>query len=121
MADKVIKINKVDNTPRPDISIPKKLNTLKTFPKGILKTKIRATRDPAKNPPLKRTMRRHTIRIMTDGKVKNMKKTIKNKVSKMKDPDVIVLAKKNGLSDKTPLPLLREIIEGGLMAGFISQ
>lgn len=121
MADKVIKINKVDSAPQPDISLPKKSKTLKTFPKGILKTKIRPTRDPARNPPLKRTMRRHTIRIMTDGKVKNIKKTIKNRISKMKDQDVIVLAKKNGLSDKTPVPLLREIIEGGVIAGFISQ
>ena len=115
MADKIVKINKVDDSqPLP------KLKTLKTFPKGILK-RIRPVKDSAKNPPLKKTMKRNTIRLMSDKTIKSNKKTIKQKLSKMPEPEIKAIAKKNGLSEKTPVPLLKEIIEGGMIAGFISS
>lgn len=116
------------NTFKRPVDIPKleggkKYKPIKTFPKGILKTaKIKGVKDPAKHPPLKKIMRKHTIRLLTDSGVSQRRKTIKQKIDKMKDEKVKELVVKHGLSKgKAPPKILREILEGGMLAGFISS
>ena len=102
----------------------KRSKSLKTFPRGILKTskvKIHPVRDPAKPPPLKKTMTKRTIRLLTDKNVNDRRKTIKQKVDGMKDHKIRELVVKAGLSKgKGPVSLLRQIVEGGMLSGFIS-
>lgn len=100
-----------------------KRKTLKTFPRGILKTaKIRAVADPAKAPPLRKSMKKHTIRLITEKGNRHRRRTIKKRVSKLSDESVKSLVIKSGLlkNTNTPVPLMREMLEGGMVAGFIS-
>jgi hypothetical protein len=102
-----------------------KRKTMKTFPRGILKSKkakIVGVSDPAKAPPLKKTMKKHTIRLMTDKGLSKQRKTIKRKLSKMSDQKVKQLAMKAGLikTPHVPAPLARQMLEGGMIAGFVS-
>lgn len=132
MSDKVV-ITKIDReeatTPIKPVEDPKltsggkKRKTLKTFPRGILKTaKIKPVTDPAKHPPLKKGSKKHTIRLLSDSAVSHRRKTIKKKVSKMSDSKVREVAVKAGLSKgNAPPKLLREMVEGGMIAGFISS
>lgn len=101
----------------------KKRKTLKTFPRGILKTsKIKPVSDPAKHPPLKKSSKKHTIRLLSDSTVSHRRKTIKKRIAKMSDAKLREVAVKSGLSNgKAPAKLLREIVEGGMIAGFISS
>lgn len=100
--------------------------TMKTFPKGILKTmkhsKLKAVADPAKPPPLKKSMRKHTIRLLTDKGVRRHRKTIKRKIAGMSNDKVKELVTKNGLlkNANTPPAVMRDMLEGGAIAGFIS-
>ena len=112
-----------ENTLPPKLDGGKKRRTLKTFPRGILKTaKIRPVTDPAKHPPIKKGSKKHTIRLLSDTTVAKRRKTVKNRVSKMSDSKVRDLAIKSGLSKgNAPPKLLREIVEGGMIAGFISS
>ena len=102
----------------------KKRRSLKTFPRGILKTakvKIKPVVDPAKHPPLKRSLTKRTIRLLTDKNVNDRRKTIKQKVEKLKDGKVRELVIKYKLSKGTgPPSLLRQILEGGMLSGFVS-
>jgi len=95
----------------------------KTFPKGILKTaKIKPVRDPTKHPKLKKFMKKHTIRLFTDSGNQQRKKTIKQKIGKMSNSKVKQLVINSGLSKGVgPPELLREILEGGMIAGFVSS
>ena len=133
MEQKVV-ITKIDkeeaSTPKPPASTlspkldgGKKRKTLKTFPRGILKTaKIRPVADPARHPPLKKGSKRHTVKLLTDSSVSHRRKTIKHRVAKMSDSKVREVAMKAGLSKgNAPPKLLREIVEGGMIAGFISS
>ena len=98
--------------------------TLKTFPRGILKTaKIKPVADPARAPPLKKSIRKHTIRVLTEKGVQHHRKTLKRKVAKMSDEKVRHLAMKAGLvkDPKTPIHIQREMVYGGLIAGFVSS
>ena len=125
-----ITIKKLDETPtklekelvQTHLPMGGKRKTLKTFPRGILKTaKIKPVRDPAKRPPLKKGMKKHTIRVLTDVGTHARRKTIKHKLAKMSDATVREMVMKAGLSKgNAPPRLLREIAEGGMMAGFIS-
>jgi hypothetical protein len=101
--------------------------TLKTFPKGILKTSknkfhLKATTNPSKPPPLKKSMERHTIRILTEKGAKHHRKTLKKKISKMSNEKVKHLVLGSGLlkNPETPPAIMREILEGGAIAGFVS-
>ena len=101
--------------------------SLKTYPKGILKTSrakfnLKPTSDPAKPPPMKKTTKKHTIRLLTDKGVRHHRKTIRQRVSKMSDEKVKRLALSAGLlkNSTTPVGVLREMLEGGIVAGFIS-
>jgi hypothetical protein len=108
----------------PKLEGGKKRKSLKTFPRGILKTakvKIKPVTDPAKHPPLKKTMTKRTIRLLTDKNVNDRRKTIKQKVEKLKDGKVRELVIKHKLSKGTgPPSLLRQILEGGMLSGFVS-
>jgi len=91
--------------------------TTRTFPRGIMK--IRGVGDPAKHPPFKKS-RKHTIRLMTDSGSSRHRKTIKQKIAKMSDEKVKQVVINSGLSKGTAPPrLLREILEGGMIAGFV--
>ena len=140
MATKTITVTKVDQVaekpktieqPKP-VSLPpvagrKGGKTMKTFPKGILKTSknklhLKAVSDPAKAPPLKKTMKKHTIRLMTDKGVRRHRKTLRKHISKMSDKKVKELVEKNGLlkNPNTPVSIMREMLEGGAIAGFVN-
>ena len=109
-------------TPAPSLKQEGKARrkTMRTFPKGILK--IKGVKDPAKSPPLKKTAKRQTIQIMTDKGAKHRRKTVRKQVEKMSNEKVRALVEKNGLlkNKNTPPSLMREMLEGGVIAGFLS-
>jgi len=117
-------IPKVVQKPLP-VVVKKGGRTLKTYPRGILKTvkqKIKPVSDPAKPPPLKKHMRKHTIRLLTDKGVRRHRKTIKKMIAGMSNEKVKQLVSKNGLlkNPETPPAIMREMLEGGAIAGFVS-
>jgi hypothetical protein len=117
--------------PKPEV-MPKPIlkkggKTMKTFPRGVLKTaknklQLKAVSDPAKPPTLKKIMKKHTIRLMTDKGVRRHRKTLRKQISKMSDEKVKELVSKHGLlkNPNTPTSIMREMLEGGAIAGFIS-
>ena len=121
--DKVI-ITKVDEPvvtkQAPAIGAGRRRKTQKTFPRGILK--IKPVADPAKSPPLKKTARRHTIQLLTEKGSKMHRKTIKKMVAGFSNDQVKTLVEKYGLlkNKNTPPALMRDMLEGGAIAGFIS-
>lgn len=130
----VVKITKVDSPSKIPVRAvedpkleggKKKKKTVKTYPRGILKTskiKIKPVSDPAKHPPLKKFMKKHTIRLLTDSGVHHRRKTIKQKIDRMSDSKVKDMVIKAGLSKGSGPPgLLRQILEGGMMSGFVSS
>jgi hypothetical protein len=130
----VVKITKMDTPSKipvkpvedPKLDGGKKTKkTTKTYPRGILKTskvKIKAVSDPAKHPPLKKFMKKHTIRMLTESGSQHRRKTIKKKIDRMTDMKVKDMVIKAGLSKGSGPPgLLRQILEGGMMSGFISS
>jgi hypothetical protein len=125
MATKLV-VTKVGAEPpviAPEIPKVAGKKTLKTYPRGVLKTsKIRPVADPAKSPPLRKTMKRHTIRLVTEKGVQHRRRTIKKRVSRMSNEKVKKLVINSGLlkNTNTPVPLMREMLEGGMVAGFIS-
>jgi len=135
MDEKVV-ITKIGDSPSPSkfpikpVEDPKldggkkKRKSLKTFPRGILKTakiSIKPVADPAKRPPLKRSMTKRTIRLLTDKNVNDRRKTIKQKVEGIKDGKVRELVIRHRLSKGNgPTSLLRQILEGGMLSGFVS-
>jgi hypothetical protein len=109
--------------------VPKPIlkKTMKTFPRGVLKTakqklQLKAVSDPAKSPPLKKTMKKHTIQLMTDKGVRRHRKTLRKQISKLSNEKVKELVTKHGLlkNPNTPTSIMREMLEGGAIAGFIS-
>jgi hypothetical protein len=113
--------------PTPPPAIKKGGRSMRTFPRGVLKTakqkhNIKPVADPAKAPPLKKNMKKHTIRLITDKGLRRHKKTLRKRISKMSDEKVRELVAKHGLlkNPKTPPSIMREMLEGGAMAGFIS-
>lgn len=112
-------------TPNPPLSSFGGKKTLKTFPRGILKTakvKIRGVADPARAPPLKSSVKKHTIRILTDKGLKKHRKTIKNKISKMSDSKAKEIAMRAGLvkSGSMPSAMVKDVLAGAVTAGFVS-
>jgi hypothetical protein len=101
----------------------KRRKSLKTFPRSILKTsKIKPVADPSKHAPLRKTMKKHTIRLLTDLSVSSRRKTIKQKLDKMSDEAVRRKAIASGISKgKGPIALIRKNVEGGMFSGFISS
>lgn len=110
---------KAAETPKPMSAGRKK--SMKTFPRGILKKHtIKAVRDPAKAPPLKKSTK-GTLRILTEKGVHLRRQHIKKTVKNMPDNKVRETLKKAGMpvGPKTPPHLAREILEGGVEAGMI--
>lgn len=137
MSSKIFTVTKVDQlAEKPKVEERKPLiaqimkkggKTMKTFPKGVLKTlkhksSIKAVSDPAKSPPLKKTMKKHVIQLMTDKGVRHHRKTLKKQISKMSNEKVKDLVIKHGLlkNANTPPSIMREMLEGGAIAGFVS-
>jgi hypothetical protein len=119
-----IKITKVgDDTP--PVTAGKKPKTMKTFPRGVLKKtiKVKPVADPAKSPPLKKTTRSHTIRLITGKGESRRRKTVKHTVAKMTDKQVDEMVTKHKLlkNSNTPAKLKREMLKGAMLAGFISS
>jgi hypothetical protein len=122
-------ITKVDSTSSFPASVPapvggkKRSKSMKTFPKGVLKKtlKVKPVADPAKPPPVKKSMRKHTIRLFTDRGEIRRRKTIKRRVSKMTEKQVDEMVKKHNLlkNDSTPPKIKREMLSGAMLAGFI--
>lgn len=101
--------------------------TMKTFPRGVLKTakqkiQLKAVADPAKSPPLKKTMKKHTIQLMTDKGIRRHRKTLRHQISKLSDQKVKELVSTHNLlkNPNTPISIMREMLEGGAIAGFVS-
>ncbi len=101
--------------------------SMRTFPRGVLKTAkhklhLKPVSDPAKPPPLKKTMKRHTIQLMTDKGIRRHRKTLRKSISSMSDEKVKHLVTKYGLlkNKDTPISVMREMLEGGAIAGFVS-
>jgi hypothetical protein len=121
-APKNMVIPKVED---PKLDGGRKQKPIKTFPKGILKTsklKIKGVSDPTKHPRLKSFMRKHTLKLLTDTGVKHRRKVVQEKVRKLSDEKVKEYVIKHGLSKgNAPPKLLREILEGGMLSGFISS
>jgi hypothetical protein len=67
-------------------------------------------------------MQKQTIRLMTDKGLRRHKKTLRKRIAKMSDDKVRQLVSKHGLlkNEKTPPAIMREMLEGGAMAGFVS-
>ena len=118
-----VKITKLGTEmPRPSKPAPtgSKRKTMRTYPRGVLK--VKGVKDPSKSPPLKKSVRSHTIKLMTDVGTRKYRKTIRNRLSKMSAEKVKSLADKHGLlkNKNTPPALMRDMVEGGVIAGFIS-
>ena len=104
--------------PPPPAPAAGRRKTQRTYPRGILK----AVADPARAPPLKKSSSRRTIRLMTEKGIKHRRKTIKRTIRKMSDGKVRDLVQKAGLlkSSEAPVSLMRQMLEGGVMAGLVS-
>jgi hypothetical protein len=104
----------------------KKSKTIKTFPKGILKKtskfNLKGVSDPAKAPSLKKGMKRHTLRMLTEKGLKKHRKTLKQKIAGMSDSKVQDLVRGKGLvrNLKTPPGISRQILDNAVSAGFVS-
>jgi predicted type IV restriction endonuclease len=118
MAEKVV-ITKLGS----EAPVSKKATTHKVIPRSILKTaKVRPTSDPSKSPPVKKSMRKHTIRLLTDKGSKRHRKTLRRKIAKLSDEKIKDIASRSGLlkNNNTPVSVLRQMVEGGAVAGFLS-
>ncbi len=117
--DKKVVITKVDGG---KTDAPKK--TVKTFPRGILKTsklKLKGVSNPTKAPPKKGVLK-HTLKLLTDKGLRKHRKTLKKKISKLSDTKVKEVMSASGLSvnETTPPAVAREILDNAVSAGFVS-
>lgn len=112
-------ITKVGDEPEPPKTVVKgsARKTQRTFPKGILKV-----RDPSKAPPKRKTTQKQTIQLVTEKGSKKYRKTLKRKIGVLSDARIKQIVEKNGLlkNKNTPISIQREMVEGGVVAGFIS-
>ena len=107
---------------------PKKAGrkTLKTFPRGVLKKTSKFTLkgvvDPAKSPALKKGMRKHTLRMLTERGHRKLRKTAKRRISSMSDAKIQDIVQSKGLvrNSKTPPAISRQILDNAVSAGFVS-
>jgi len=123
MADKII-IQKMGAEEEKG-GAPKAKKTIKTFPKGVLKKSkftLKGVKDPAKSPPLKRGMKRHTLRMLTDKGMKKHRRTLKHKIAAMSDSKIKEVVQSKGLvlNPKTPTHISRQILDNAVSAGFVS-
>ena len=123
MASKNITVTKLGEDDKPKTAGRK---TVKTFPKGIMKKSskftLKGTSDPAKAPPLKKGMKTHTLRMLTEKGMKKHRKTLKRRISSMTDSKVKEIVQSKGLvlNPKTPPGISRQILGNAVSAGFVS-
>jgi hypothetical protein len=125
MDAKKIIIQKMGDEPVPE---PKKAGrkTLKTFPRGVLKKPskftLKGVTDPAKAPALKKGMRKHTLRMLTERGHRKLRKTAKRRISSMSDAKIQDIVQSKGLvrNSKTPPAISRQILDNAVSAGFVS-
>jgi len=124
MDNKKIVIQKMgDDSPPPVATAGAKRKTVKTFPRGVLKKfHLKGVKDPAKSPPLKKGMHKHTLRMLTEKGLKKHRKTQKRRLASMPDAKVkeIVTAKGLVKNPKTPAHISRQILDNAMAAGFVS-
>jgi hypothetical protein len=127
MDTKKITIQKMgDDTPKPVQPKTGGRKTLKTFPRGIIKKSskftLKGVSDPAKSPPLKKGMRKHTLRLLTEKGMRKHRKTLKRRISSMSDSKVQEVVRGKGLvlNPKTPPAISRQILDNAVSAGFVS-
>ena len=84
--------------------------------------KIKGVADPAKSPPLKKSMRKHTLRMLTDKGIRKHRKTLKHKIANMTDSKVSEIVRGKGLvvNPTTPPGISRQILHNAVSAGFVS-
>lgn len=112
-----------DDTPPPVVAAGAKRKTVKTFPRGVLKKfQLKSVKDPAKSPPLKKGMQKHTLRILTEKGLKKHRKTQKRRLASLPDSKIkeIVTAKGLVKNPKTPAHISRQILDNAMEAGFVS-
>jgi hypothetical protein len=125
MASKNITIQKMgSDDPTPEVKTGGR-KTLKTFPKGIMKKSkftLKGVTDPSKSPSLKKGMRKHTLRLLTEKGMKKQRKTLKRRISSMSDSKVQEVVRNKGLvlNPKTPPSISRQILDNAVSAGFVS-
>jgi hypothetical protein len=112
--DKKIVITKMDGP----------LHREKTPKKSILKktSKIKPVADPAKSPPVK-SMRRHTIRMLTSKGMRRHRKTTKHRISKMKPAEITRIFSEQTdikLKPETPSHITKKLLDNAVSAGFVS-
>ena len=95
--------------------------TMKSYPRSILK-KVQGVKDPAKAPPMKKGMKKHTLKLLTDKGARKHRKTLKQKISKMSDSKVKDIVQKAGLlkNPEVPASIARQILDSAAGAGFVS-
>jgi hypothetical protein len=112
--DKIV-ITKMDG-PLHREKIPKRSILKKT-------SKIKGVRDPAKSPPPKSNMRKHTIRMLTSKGLRQHRKTIKHRISKLKSDEIKQIFDKQTdikLKSETPLHISKKLLDNAVSAGFVS-
>ena len=124
MESRKITIQKIeDHAPPPVATTGAKRKTVKTFPRGVLKKfQLKSVKDPAKSPPLKKGMQKHTLRMLTEKGLKKHRKTQKRRLASLPDAKVkeIVAAKGLVKNPKTPAHISRQILDNAMAAGFVS-
>jgi hypothetical protein len=123
MASKNIVIQKM-GADEPEVVKGAARKTAKTFPKSSFKKKftLKGVADPAKSPALKKGMRKHTLRMLTEKGSKKHRKTLKRRISNMSDSKVQEVVRTKGLvlNPKTPPGISRQILDNAVSAGFVS-
>jgi hypothetical protein len=125
MASKNITIQKIGAEEKaPEVKTGGR-KTLKTFPRGIMKKSkftLKGVIDPSKSPSLKKGMRKHTLRLLTEKGMKKQRKTLKRRISSMSDSKVQEVVRNKGLvlNPKTPPGISRQILDNAVSAGFVS-
>mgnify|MGYP003333050456 CR=1 FL=1 len=115
--EKVVITKVGDDTPPPIVKKGTARKTQRTYPKGILKVK-----DPAKSPPIKKQTRKQIVKLVTEKGTRKYRKTLKRRLSKLSDAKVRSLVETHGLlkNKQTPPALMRDMLEGAVLSGFIS-
>lgn len=132
MSDKKFVITKIGDSgpkqevkfqPNPEVKV--EIKGGKKPLKSILKktAKIRGVRDPAKSPPLKPGMKKHTLKMFTDKGFRKQNRTLRKKIKSLKKKDLEKYIQNPDLklSSQTPPSIAKKIISNAISAGFISD
>ena len=83
---------------------------------------LKGVMDPAKSPPVKKGLKKHTLRMLTEKGIKKQHKTLRRRVSKLSSKELNEVLGGKGLvkNPKTPENIKRSILENAVGAGFVS-